>query len=101
MAKKEILRFHQPPGQKPHYFKEAVLQPDHTARPLEIDSQLFKLESPVIKNGIAYNSIIEETDEYILLSLSNGDQEKILSHGVSVYLPKEGGEYYAYRIERF
>jgi hypothetical protein len=48
---------------------------------------------------VIYDSVEEETDEYILLATCNGDKEKIFSDGRSVYMPANGGEYWAYRIE--
>jgi hypothetical protein len=67
--------------------------------PLEIDETLFKPGQCVIEGGVIYDSIAEETDEYILLSSCNGDQVKIYMDGRSVYMPAGGGEAWSYRIE--
>ena len=52
-----------------------------------------------IHEGIIYDSLAEETDDYILLATCNGDKEKIFSDGRSVYMPADGGEFWAHRIE--
>ncbi len=99
MARKQVLRFRQVPGAQPTIFNEGVLQPDHSEPPLEIDTNQFVPGVCNIKGGVIYDSIMEETDDYILLATCNGDHEKIFSNGVSVYLPASGGEFYSYRIE--
>jgi hypothetical protein len=100
MARKQVIRVRQFPGSTLTWFKENVL--GHNAEiPLEIDTTQFAPNTCNIKDGIVYDSITEETKDYILLSTCNGDKEKIFSNGVSVYLPKDGGEFYSLRIERF
>ena len=69
--------------------------------PLEIDTTQFAPNTCNIKDGIIYDSITEETDEYILLTTCNGDKEKIFSNGTAAYLPAGGGEFYSIRIESF
>jgi len=99
MARKQVIRVRQLPGGELTSFKENVL--GHNAEiPLRIDTTLFAPNTCNIKDGIIYDSITEVTKDYILLSTCNGDKEKIFSNDVSVYLPKDGGEFYAYRIER-
>jgi len=100
MARKQVIRVRQFPGSALAFFKENVVRPDNTEASLEIDTSLFAPNTCNIKDGIIYDSITEETKDYILLSTCNGDKEKIFSNGVSVYLPKEGGEFYSYRIEQ-
>jgi hypothetical protein len=100
MARKQVIRVRQFPGSTLTWFKENVL--GHNAEiPLEIDTSQFAPNTCNIKDGIIYDSITEITKDYILLSTCNGDKEKIFSNGVSVYLPKDGGEFYSLRIERF
>lgn len=101
MARKQVLRVRQFPGQKLSFFTENVFQPDSTEAPLSIDTTQFVPNACNIKDGIIYDSITEVKDNYILLTTCNGDHEKIYSNGVSVYLPAGGGEAYSYRIERF
>ena len=100
MARKQVIRVRQFPGSGLTWFKENVL--GHNAEiPLEIDTTQFAPNTCNIKDGIIYDSVTEITKDYILLSTCNGDKEKIFSNGVSVYLPKDGGEFYSVRIERF
>jgi hypothetical protein len=101
MARKQVLRVRQLPGQAITFIKENVFRADKTEAPMNIDPSLFSPGVCNVKNGIIYDSITEATDTYILLSTCNGDREKIFSNGVSVYLPAGGGEAYAYRIEQF
>lgn len=100
LARKQVIRFRQVPGRDFQLFKNMAFQSDHTEPALEIDTTQFTPGSCNIKDGIIYDSITEETDEYILLATCNGDREKIFNNGVSVYMPAGGGEYYSYRIEK-
>ncbi len=90
----------QAPDGKPVFFVKNTFQTDHSEVPMTIDPALFTPGACNIKDGIIYDSIVEATDEYILLSTCNGDREKIFSNGISVYMPAGGGEAYAYRVER-
>lgn len=101
LATKEVFNFRHIPDGKYHYFQEAVLQPDYTEVPFDIDSSCFKPGVGKEKDGITYASITEDAEEHILLSLSNGDKEKIFSNGTSIYFFNEGRTAYSYRIERF
>ena len=100
MARKQVIRVRQMPGATLSWFKENVLG-NNAEIPLEIDTTQFAPNTCNIKDGIIYDSITEIAKDYILLSTCNGDKEKIFSNGVSVYLPKDGGEFYSMRIERF
>ena len=100
MARKQVIRVRQLPGGELTSFKENVLG-QNAEIPLVIDTTLFAPNTCNIKDGIIYDSVTEITKDYILLSTCNGDKEKIFSNGVSVYLPKDGGEFYSLRIERF
>ncbi len=100
MARKQVIRVRQMPGGELTSFKENVLGQNAEIH-LVIDTTLFAPNTCNIKDGIIYDSVTEETDEYILLSTCNGDKEKIFSNGTSVYLPADGGEFYSLRIERF
>lgn len=100
MARKQVIRVRQLPGGEMMTFKENVL--DQNAEiPLQIDTTLFAPNTCNIEDGIIYDSITEETDEYILLATCNGDYEKIFSNGRAAYLPAGGGEFYSVRIETF
>jgi hypothetical protein len=100
MARMQVIRVRQMPGGELITFKKNVL--GHNAEvPLEIDTTQFAPNTCNIKDGIIYDSITEETDEYILLSTCNGDKEKIYSNGIAAYLPAGGGEFYSIRIETF
>jgi len=101
MARKQIIRVRQFPGSNLTFFQKVVLQADTTETPLKLDTSQFAPNTCNIKDGIIYDSITEVKDNYILITTCNGDQEKIFSNGVSVYLPAGGGEAYAFRIERF
>ncbi len=99
MARKQVIRVRQMPGATLSWFKENVL--GHNAEiPLEIDTTQFAPNTCNIKDGIIYDSVTEITDDYILISTCNGDREKIFPNGVSIYMPKDGGEFYSMRIER-
>jgi hypothetical protein len=100
MARKQVIRVRQLPGGELFSFKQNVLGHDAEI-PLVIDTTLFVPNTCNIKDGIIYDSITEETDEYILLATCSGDYEKIYSNGTSAYLPAQGGEFYSIRIEKF
>jgi len=100
MARKQVIRVRQFPGSELTFHKVNVL--GHNAEiPLKIDTTQFAPNTCNIKDGIIYDSITEMTDDYILLTICNGDHEKIFSNGVAVYLPAGGGEAYSLRIEAF
>jgi hypothetical protein len=101
MARKQVIRIRQFPGQELDFYKEIVIQSDGTEKPLIIDTTQFAPGACNIVDGIIYDSITEATNDYILLTSCNGDHEKIFSNGISVYLPAGGGESYSFRIERF
>lgn len=101
MARKQVLRVRQSPRQPITFFRENVFRADQLEASMEIDPSLFSPGVCNVRDGIIYDSITEATDTYILLSTCNGDKEKVYSNGVSIYLPADGGEAYAYRIERF
>ena len=67
--------------------------------PLEIDRSLFKPGVCNIVEGVIYDSVTEETSEYILLSSCNGDQIKLFSDGRSLYRSADGHESWSWRIE--
>ncbi len=100
-ARKQVLRYRQVPNNDPTIFRETDFQDDHTEAPMVIDTTLFSGTSCTIQDGIIYDVIIEQTDEYILLATCNGDKEKIYDNGVYAYLPASGGAYYSYRVEKF
>lgn len=99
IARKQTLRIRKFPGGDLQLFKELRSSADQNAVALELDMAQFQPGTCNIHDNIIYDSITDETDEYILLSTCNGDKEKIFSDGRSVYLPAGGGEYWAHRIE--
>lgn len=66
---------------------------------LEIDMTLFEPGICNTVEGVIYDSVTEETSEYILLASCNGDQIKLFSDGRSLYLSSDGNESWSYRIE--
>ena len=67
--------------------------------PLEIDIDLFKPGVCNIVEGVIYDSVLEETPEYILLASCNGDRVKLFNDGRSLYRSSDGYETWSYRIE--
>ena len=101
LARHQVSRFRQAPGRDLVFFSDKIVTDNNTEIPFNADSTLFTPGSCNIKDGVIYDVIIEETDEYILLATCNEDKEKIYANGVSAYLPASGGEYLSYRIEQF
>jgi hypothetical protein len=100
MARKQNIRMRQSPGGEMQTFRLGLFTAAHGEAPLEIDTTLFVPGMCHIQDGIIYDAVTEVTDEYILLSTCNGDQEKIFADGRYAYLPADGGEFYSYRIEK-
>jgi len=67
--------------------------------PLEIDLNQFSPGTCNIVEGVIYDSVSEETTEYILLSSCNGDKEQIFIDGRSLFKSSDGSETWWYRIE--
>ena len=67
--------------------------------PLEIDMSNFSPGVCNIVEGIIYDSVTEETPEYILLSSCNGDEIQLFSDGRYLYKSSDGSESWSYRIE--
>ena len=67
--------------------------------PLEVDLALFKPGVCNVSDGVIYDSVMEETSGYILMSSCDGDQIKLFSDGRFLYMPSGGGEIWSYRIE--
>lgn len=99
IARRQTLRIRKFPGGDLQLFKELRSASEHDEVALELDMAQFQPGTSNVHDNIIYDSVTEETDEYILLSTCNGDKEKIFSDGRSVYLPSSGGEYWAYRVE--
>jgi hypothetical protein len=99
IARRQTLRIRKLPGGDFTFFKERRFTTGQDSAALKIDMSLFQPGTCNVRDHIIYDSVTEETDEYILLSTCNGDKEKIFSDGRSVYLPLSGGEYWAHRIE--
>jgi hypothetical protein len=101
IARAQKIRIRQMPGGPLRVFKDPERLPATGPELLEFDPTLFQPGTCNIADGVIYDSVTEVTDNYILLATCNGDKEKIFSDGRSVYLPAEGGEYWANRIEVF
>ena len=67
--------------------------------PLEIDMSQFSPGTCNIVEGVIYDSVTEETSEYILLSSCNGDKLQLFSDGRNLYKSSDGSETWSYRIE--
>jgi hypothetical protein len=67
--------------------------------PLEVDMEQFSPGTCNIVEGVIYDSVTEETSEYILLSSCNGDKMQLFRDGRSLYKSSDGSETWSYRIE--
>jgi hypothetical protein len=99
MARKQTLRIRKLPGGDLQLLKESRSNSEPREAVLQLDMTQFEPGKCNTNKGIIYDSVTEESDEYILLATCNGDKEKIFSDGRSVYMPASGGEFWAYRIE--
>jgi hypothetical protein len=99
MARRQTLRIRKFPGGQLQLSKEIEAFGDSAEVPLQLDMTQFEPGTCTVYDGIIYDSVVEVTDQYILLATCNGDKEKIFADGRSVYLPANGGEFWAYRIE--
>jgi hypothetical protein len=104
IARKQNLRLRQLGTEKPSITLDYSMFTEGAGStieevPLTIDEALFEPGTCVIEGGVIYDSICEKTEDYILLSSCNGDQEKIFDDGRAVYLPAGGGEVWSYRID--
>lgn len=72
-----------------------------TEEPLEVDESHFSPGVCNIVNGVIYDSVTEETADFILLSSCNGDKLKLFSDGRSLYMSSDGSETWSYRIEKW
>ena len=100
MARRQVVRLRQFPGRDITAWKESIFTAAHSETPVEIDTTLFTPGTCTIRDGVIYDVILEETDEYVLLATCDGDREKIYNDGRSVYLPASGGEFWSYRVEK-
>lgn len=69
--------------------------------PLEVDMAQFSPGTCNIVGGVIYDSVTEETSEYILLWSCNGDKIQLFSDGRSLYKSSDGNETWSYRIEKW
>ena len=67
--------------------------------PLEIDMSHFSPGACNIVDGVIYDSVTEESSDYILLSSCNGDQLQLYNDGRFLYKSSDGSETWSYRIE--
>jgi len=67
--------------------------------PLQVDMAMFAPDECKVVEGVIYDPVAEETDEYILLSSCNGDQIELFNDGRSLYISSDGSEHWSYRIE--
>jgi hypothetical protein len=106
IARNQTLRYRHTPSTAPVFFSDFSMFSEGAANsvvetPLQIDESKFCPGTCAMDQGVIYDSITEETGEYVLFSTCNGDQEKLFKDGRSVYLPAGGGEAWSYRIESF
>jgi hypothetical protein len=105
IARRQNVRFRQMGKQAPVMFGDFALYKDVDSTietlPVPIDATLFDSSKCVIAEGVIYDCIIEETDEYILLASCGGDKVKLFADGREAYLPAGGGEFWSYRVERW
>jgi hypothetical protein len=99
IARRQTLRIRKLPGGDLQLFKELGSVSAESQVLFELDMAQFESGKCNIHQGIIYDSVTEETDQYIILATCNGDKEKIFSDGRSAYMPASGGEFWAYRIE--
>ena len=67
--------------------------------PLEIDIGKFEAGTCNIVDGVIYDSVTEETPDYIVLSTCNGYEIKLFSDGRSVFMSPDGIESWSFRLE--
>jgi hypothetical protein len=99
MARKQTVRIRKFPGGDLQLFKEMRSPSEEGEVALDLDMEQFEPGKCNVHEGVIYDSVTEEADQYILLTTCNGDKEKIFYDGRSVYMPASGGEFWAYRIE--
>jgi len=99
LTRAQTLRMRKMPRGDLSLSRNTEFTQDHTEARIEIDTTLFAPNTCIISDGVIYDAIIEQKDDYILLASCDGDREKIYSNGTAVYLPADGGEYYSYRID--
>lgn len=66
---------------------------------LAVDMGQFRPGVCNIVEGVIYDSVAEETSEYILLASCNGDKVQLFSDGRQLYRSSDGRETWWYRIE--
>ena len=99
VARKQIVRVRKTPGQDLYantgdYFDSLGME-----QPLVIDESKFKPGTCAYDKGILYDSIDSVGTDFILMSTCGGDKVRLLSNGVSLYLPTSGGEAKSVRVE--
>lgn len=104
IARRQNVRLRQLPGKAREIFNDFSMYAEGddgsvVEAPLEIDMNLFEAGTCNIVEGVIYDSLTEETADYIFLSSCQGDRIKLFSDGRSVYMPAGGGESWSYRIE--
>ena len=104
IARHQNLRIRKTVGSELHIRDEYTMYPKSSdggvvEDPLEIDMRHFSPGTCNIVEGVIYDSVTEETPEYILLSSCNGDKIQIYSDGRSLYKSSDGSETWSYRIE--
>ena len=104
IARRQTLRIRQLPGSALQTFNDYSMYDEGedggvAEAPLEINMNLFEPGVCNVVKGVIYDSVTEETPEYIVLSSCNGDRIKIFSDGRMLYIPSGGRESWSYRIE--
>ena len=106
IARHQNLRVRQSPNQAMRITSDFSMYVENvdnglSEAPLEIDMTLFKPGACNIVEGVIYDSVTEETSDYILLSSCNGDRIKLFSDGRFLYQSSDGFGSWSYRIESF
>ncbi len=104
VARRQNVRVRQLPGKALKNFSDFSMYTEGDGggveeAQLEIDINKFEAGTCNIVEGVIYDSVTEETSEYIILSTCNGDRVKLFSDGRSLYMPAGGGEHWSYRLE--
>lgn len=99
IARSQVVRVRKTPGQALFAKTDDIFDSTGHERPLVIDETKFKPGTCAYDKGILYDSIDSVGTDFILMSTCGGDRIRLLSNGVSVYLPASGGEAPSVRIE--
>ena len=99
IARSQVVRVRKTPGQALFAATTDIFDSTGHEKPLVIDETKFKPGTCAYDKGILYDSIDSVGSDFILMSTCGGDRIRLLSSGVSVYLPISGGEAKSVRVE--